>query len=1104
MKRLLPIIVTFLAAVSCGKGSGSMNEDINLSVTDTPFTITDESQLIGGPVAHGKVGDILLRNDKIRVIIQGPAKYPQSCPFGGVIIDADIVRPEGGGQDNFGKMCSLVNIEWTVNYRGFQMINDGSDGGSKIIRAVGTIDVLDYLDLDFIAPVAKALTGQTMYFSPRYDDANDPFTTYPDLQGINTEVTTDYELAPGTNYIKMTTTFENKGGKDVYIPVGRFVNGSGQVQTLFPGLGFTPQPTAQITQDAAGIVYVPFEGVDVSYGYFYDLAQFQSYSADAVDAQKMLTSSKAEEGSLKRNISTSLTYSGVTGIILGEEFLKVLPLGGPTKDGVNFSIPAGGTRSIVDYFIVGDKNPATIFNTALEVLNIPTHKISGQVLDQNGKPVDGATVVVQNKNNMTVITYKTDAEGGFSGNLSNGNGDLARAFGDGTYKLFVEKQGYHTGGTNVAGKCDPSDVDITAIDISNIKCTLGDSATVELKNGVLDADSGTRIPVRFTIVGFDPSPDSQAGAEYATTSGAGGFEDTWIFERPWGIVDVKYVNIKGEFGFSGQNNFRLEPGHYAFVFSRGLEYEMVVKEFDVAAGAHVVLDKIKLKRVIKTPGWISGDFHLHSIQSPDSSISTQRRTLTSASEGMDVLQSSDHDWLVDYGPVISELEDKGIIQSGSLTSLIGDEISPNHYGHMNIFPLEYDHSSISGGSLDWTYSPYDKADPSPDYVMSPRDIIDYFNSGKGGSGEKVYQVNHLADQPTSLLVVSSWATTTKYDEITPLSSYVEPSAQRLMPKISTPSIPLPYGTSDLVVTDFTSLELTIGSELYNNRLRETGLPQWFNLLNLGVLVTGTGDSDSHREIVDQLGMPRNYVASSVDPKDGMGSFAEFNEDTFAEAINNHKVIVSAGPFVTIKAASEDGSIAGVGDFITGKKINLKIDVRSPAWAWFDTIEIYTNTEPLPADDDGVSVFGGVASDPKSFFAPYHVPKFYYEPQYIYTTGDNSLPNWKEDEGVISASVDVDLSFSEDTWIIVFVSGNKGVEGFRSTFPVVTKSIADPTKMKAPQDGWTLNALVTDPHMESSAWAFTNPIFVDVDGDQNNDGNPFEAIYIKNGLSPLAK
>lgn len=39
-------------------------------------------------------------------------------------------------------------------------------------------------------------------------------------------------------------------------------------------------------------------------------------------------------------------------------------------------------------------------------------------------------------------------------------------------------------------------------------------------------------------------------------------------------------------------------------------------------------------------------------------------------------------------------------------------------------------------------------------------------------------------------------------------------------------------------------------------------------------------------------------------------------------------------------------------------------------------------------------------------------------------------------------------------------------------------------------------------MAATAWAFTNPIFINTDGDTNGDGNPFEAKYIRNGLSPL--
>jgi len=59
-------------------------------------------------------------------------------------------------------------------------------------------------------------------------------------------------------------------------------------------------------------------------------------------------------------------------------------------------------------------------------------------------------------------------------------------------------------------------------------------------------------------------------------------------------------------------------------------------------------------------------------------------------------------------------------------------------------------------------------------------------------------------------------------------------------------------------------------------------------------------------------------------------------------------------------------------------------------------------------------------------------------------------------------------------------------------------------MGKPSEDWTLDSLETDEEMSTSAWGFANPVFIDVDGDKNGDGVLFEAKYIANGVSPLAK
>ena len=57
--------------------------------------ITEVSELIGGPTAYGKVGDYLLQNEKIKVIVQGFDRHIGAQPYGGAVLDADLVRPAG-------------------------------------------------------------------------------------------------------------------------------------------------------------------------------------------------------------------------------------------------------------------------------------------------------------------------------------------------------------------------------------------------------------------------------------------------------------------------------------------------------------------------------------------------------------------------------------------------------------------------------------------------------------------------------------------------------------------------------------------------------------------------------------------------------------------------------------------------------------------------------------------------------------------------------------------------------------------------------------------------------------------------------------------------
>ena len=57
--------------------------------------IDSAAQLIGGEQAIGRLGDVLLQNDKVRVIIEQPGRTIGPLLSGGGIIDARRTAPSG-------------------------------------------------------------------------------------------------------------------------------------------------------------------------------------------------------------------------------------------------------------------------------------------------------------------------------------------------------------------------------------------------------------------------------------------------------------------------------------------------------------------------------------------------------------------------------------------------------------------------------------------------------------------------------------------------------------------------------------------------------------------------------------------------------------------------------------------------------------------------------------------------------------------------------------------------------------------------------------------------------------------------------------------------
>jgi hypothetical protein len=1077
LKKLCFIIGLACLVSSCGGGGSSGELDLKKgvfgpSIWGTPDTfrgagiVNDRQFLFGGPLARGRNGDVLLQNDKVRIILQKPDRTAGVGMFGGNIIDADRFRPSSeAGQDQFGVIYPLINLSWTANYQSLEIINADFAKGPVVVRATAALDVYDYIQTNIIVPFAKIYQGVDLHFDDQFDDVFDPFDNVPLLRNLARVIVTDYILKQDSDYVILQTHFQNNGEEPIKMPVGDWVNGSGTVELFVPKEGFVAK--AKI-DNAPSLIYQAMEDdVDVSYGYFYNVVEHVK-----------------EDGALPG--AAALSVSGVTPMVLGESTLtNVVTLGGDPK--INFKIDPG-VRTVTRYFVVGTGDVASVLKGGFEALGVSKVEMKGMVTDSNGQAVPRARVIVLDEEKPINVAF-SDAQGNFSMYLPDGSDAKSKLFGSGHYTVQVYKEGYHLSGGAKSGKCGGGSFDPAMKVVTGVQCQLGGSGIVTVS---AEVDGGPG-PVRVTVVGFDPSPSHEAGKLQDT----GLYRDVSIEQRPYGIVDVLYLDPSGHlFPVGNQrrvstNSFRLEPGEYAIYFTRGPEYSRDFKRITVSSGGAVTV-KGSVHKVLDTSGYVSGDFHVHSIQSPDSPFRAESRLRNAMAEGLDVMVNTDHEYVTDLSAASFDLG-----YQDEILTIPGDEITPLAIGHMITWPLTPNPERPDNGAYDYTFVAGDDIlSPGHDMVQGISQILKGVDDANPGT--QVLSIPHITDKALGNFAISRLVTTKAFDGVQPLSSFSDPVNFRLPANTHSGGGfqgPFPFGTSTLFSMSFTSVGLTISTfpDMLAH-LMETSLPTYFNLLNLGKICSATADSDTHAQIREPVGIPRNFVASSVDPSDGVGRFQEINPEELAVNVNAGKIIVTNGVFVRARLTSptNSGGVT-VGETLTGSgEVALHLEVTSTEDFDWDTVEIYANTEPVPAKDD-MSGVTDLSAEEFHSHSNSHLPKYLMAPLFSYhkgVSGEGAL-HQTVSGGVRKAQISKNFSFSEDTWIVVVVRGTSAV---RSAFPYVTKEAdveVDP--------GDFLDKLETDPASIGGipAFAFTNPMFVDV------DGNGFESLYIRDGTSPLS-
>lgn len=823
--------------------------------------IESAADLIGGPNAHGKPGDFLLANDRIQIVVQGPDRHIGSSPYGATILDAALA---GESNDQFGELGLLYNFGRTVEPTHFEIISDGSAGGAAVVAMSGRDTANDYLD---IRSNLKTMLGTV----PNAD----PWVELP------LRITNYFILNPGEQRLRFVTAFCNEGTESALLSVGELVDPGFTVE-LFNGQSCTGGfGSGGLCFGLDNMSWFGYQGDDVAYG----IAPYFPGTPGGADRPSQA--------------NATLTIAGITGALHGTRgpagLAEWFSPGNGNPSGA-LVIPGYETRVAVRDFYVGRSvgEIGSAIETARAALTGATVGELSGVVTSGGRPLANARVAVLRTSasgNELAGVFVTDDDGRYEGRFLAGN-----------YRISAWAPGH----APTAEK--PISLSRNAPAEANFDMTAPRKLTVTVNEPGVGP-----IPAKVTVL-------CASGTCPFTNQSLVKYTDVVRDAIPDNVMHIDFV------GASGEATFDLPPGQYHVLVSRGPEYSIHPNNYPSVPGVAVDLQHADgrvdatLVRVLDTTGYMSADFHVHAVNSPDSAVDNHARVLSYAAEGVDVVVSTDHDYITDFAPYIRDLGLDHV-----LASVIGQEASPMGFGHYNAFPIRNQDDPITGGALDWA---------NPDGpTMSVAEIFREFRK----MGAWTIHLNH----PRGTL---GGFTHLKVDTDT-LATHADPLEFRMAPQPGASA-----SDTRLISADFNAFELlNSGIDEYKVELIRPLLNDWFTMLSRGQLVAGTGTSDTHKRFADAAGYYRSFVKMGVDTP------AQFSAIEMSDAVNQMKVVATNTPFVRVSAVRVDADgvptsdPAEMGEVLAASddEIEVTVEVQVPTYTDITRIELYTHQ---PGDD----------------------------------------------------------------------------------------------------------------------------------------------------------
>lgn len=968
------------------------NPAIATSVCASARQITSSAELIGGPLAMGKIGDYLLENDKARFIVRDTGReFSFLLTYGGHLIDADeqqklgpssLSPPYPAGRDSFQALTPLINISSTDNPTSILVINDGTTGGPAKVRTTGVDDLFDPID----PRVAIKQFSTALSVPPSAIDNNIPVT-----------ISNDYTLNCGDNFLEIETTINNTGGSALDLYIGDYANGSGQLETVAPGLGFGE--SAIRVGDGGNPNFTSYD-----YLGWFGFGQADHLSYGLLPEVTLQTS--------------SFSSSGVTVPIYGQNVVGILLAPDGNKPPGFLHVASGGSNSFKRWFAIGNNGMGQILDVRTKLAArgdlpaVTTGYVQG-VVTVAGQPFDGARVTILRKpgdrtaQSAVIDAFETRDGGFFQGTLPLGD-----------YVAVAKIAGHLFEGGGPAPLEKPIHIGSTTR-VVNFDLPAAGYVQVQVTDGV----STQPIASKVSVVGLQatPEPSIVEDVTLATVTGSVFGYDAREKVVMYGLPQVRFTDLSGDTGV-----FALQPGTYQIVVSHGPRYSVSKTMLTVVPGSagspQVVTANVV--PVVDTTGYISGDFHVHMLQSPDSVISNRERIVTMLAEGVDYFVASDHDYVTDLTADVVALG-----ASTKVKAAISQEITYFDSGHFGAYPYDPanlpDASSHTGGALDWGDASAGVGAGYPSdgsYDLSPDDMV---LLAKGAPyNAVVVQANHFNSGTLGYFRVHGIDTT-----VVPPQSSTPPSQLRLNPSIT-----------NTYTDELTALELWIENSRSQSALAlGENFGDWFNLLNNWSSVPGheqlrktaTFDSDTHSTAIVQAGGPRNMIA------DTSPSVAAIDPVVAATRINEGRDIGTNGPFVTVTITGDGGATAshsvgtpmlvpaGLGT------ATIQVDIKSPDWAEFDQVQLFVNTVP-----SCTTTAPNFAGGTKKLCTA--TPTFTLNKGVDFTVNTVPVNGQNRLEATVTKVLTGGSLPAGDAWVVVVVKGTDGVS--KPHFPMAPASI----------------------------------------------------------------